>query len=108
MVALQPIFKAAVLYEGGLYHRQAIPENDNFHFLPRVKVPVLMLNGKYDYTFPLDTSQRPFFKWLGTPEKDKKHIVYDSAHDVMLYRPAVIREVLTWLDRYLGPVQPAS
>jgi eukaryotic-like serine/threonine-protein kinase len=63
-----------------------------------------MLNGRYDYTFPLETSQQPYFRWLGTPEKDKRHIVYDSAHDVMVYRTQVVREVLSWLDHYLGPV----
>jgi pimeloyl-ACP methyl ester carboxylesterase len=81
-----------------------LPETDVFNFLPRCRVPVLMLNGRYDYTFPLATSQEPFFRWLGTPEKDKRHIVYDSAHDVMVYRTQVVREVLSWLDHYLGPV----
>jgi dienelactone hydrolase len=105
MIALEERFRAAVLFEGGLYLRPAArPEVDNFNFLPRVRVPVLMLNGRYDYTFPLDTSQGPFFRWLGTPEKDKRHIVYDAAHDVMVNRTQVVKEVLSWLDQYLGPV----
>jgi hypothetical protein len=62
------------------------------------------LNGRYDYTFPLESSQGPFFRWLGTPEKDKRHIVDDSAHDVMINRTEVVKEVLSWLDQYLGPV----
>ena len=80
------------------------PEVDNFNFLPRVRIPVLMLNGRYDYTFPVDSSQKPFFRWLGTPEKDKRHVVYDAAHDVMVNRTEVVKEVLSWLDQYLGPV----
>ena len=75
-----------------------------FNFLPRVRVPVLMLNGRYDYTFPVESSQRPFFRWLGTPEKDKRHVLYDAAHDVMVNRTEVVKEVLSWLDQYLGPV----
>jgi hypothetical protein len=63
-----------------------------------------MLNGRYDYTFPLESSQKPFFRWLGTPEKDKRHVVDDSAHDVMVNRTQVVKEVLSWLDQYLGPV----
>ena len=63
-----------------------------------------MLNGRYDYTFPLDKSQGPFFRWLGTPEKDKRHVLYDAAHDVMVNRTEVVKEVLSWLDHYLGPV----
>jgi dienelactone hydrolase len=104
MVSLEERFRTAVLFEGGLYQRQIAPEVDAFNFLPRVRIPVLMLNGRYDYTFPLDSSQKPYFRWLGTPEKDKRHVVYDAAHDVMVNRTQVVKEVLSWLDQYLGPV----
>ena len=104
MVSQEERFRTAVLFEGGLYQQQVAPEVDIFNFLPRVRIPVLMLNGRYDYTFPLDSSQGPFFRWLGTPEKDKRHFVDDSAHDVMVNRTEVVKEVLSWLDRYLGPV----
>jgi hypothetical protein len=56
------------------------------------------------YTFPVETSQKPYFSWLGTPEKDKRHVVYDAAHDVMVNRTPVVKEMLSWLDQYLGPV----
>jgi formylglycine-generating enzyme required for sulfatase activity/dienelactone hydrolase len=104
MVAQEERFRTVVLFEGGLYQQQFPPEVDAFNFLPRVRIPVLMLNGRYDYTFPLETSQAPFFRWLGTPEQDKRHVVDDSAHDVMVNRTAVVKEVLAWLDQYLGPV----
>jgi formylglycine-generating enzyme required for sulfatase activity/dienelactone hydrolase len=104
MVSLEDRFRTAVLFEGGLYQQEAPPEMDAFNFLPRVRVPVLMLNGRYDYTFPLESAQKPFLRWLGTPEKDKRHVVYDAAHDVMVNRAPVVREVLSWLDTHLGPV----
>jgi dienelactone hydrolase len=105
MVAQEERFRTAVLFEGGLYLNPAgPPEIDSLNFLPRVRVPVLMLNGRYDYTFPVDSSQKPFFRWLGTPERDKRHVVYDAAHDVMVNRTEVVKEVLSWLDQYLGPV----
>jgi eukaryotic-like serine/threonine-protein kinase len=105
MLSLEERFRTAVLFEGGLYLRRVgSAETDNLNFLPRVRVPVLMLNGRFDYTFPVDTSQKPYFRWLGTPEKDKRHILYDAAHDVMVYRTEVVKEVLSWLDQYLGPV----
>jgi pimeloyl-ACP methyl ester carboxylesterase len=104
MVSLEERFRTAVLFEGGLYQQRLPPEADFFNFLPRVRVPVLMLNGRYDYTFPVDSSQKPYFRWLGTPEKDKRHVVYDAAHDVMVNRTEVVKEVLSWLDQYLGPV----
>ena len=105
MVSLEQRFRTAVLFEGGLYQRPVgPPETDALNFLPRVRVPVLMLNGRYDYTFPVDSSQKPYFRWLGTPEKDKRHVLYDAAHDVMVNRTEVVKEVLSWLDQYLGPV----
>jgi hypothetical protein len=42
---------------------------------------------------------------LGSPENDKRHVLFDSAHDIVLLRTDLIREVLIWLDRYLGPVK---
>ena len=104
MVSLEERFRTAVLFEGGLSQQQFTPEIDVFNFLPRVRIPVLMLNGRYDYTFPLDSSQKPFFEWLGTAEQDKRHFVNDTAHDVMVNRAEVVKEVLSWLDQYLGPV----
>jgi dienelactone hydrolase len=104
MVALEERVRTAVLFEGGLYQGRNAPEIDPVNFLPRVRVPVLMLNGRYDYTYPLVSSQGPFFRWLGPPEKDKRHVVYVAAHDVMVNRTEVVKEVLSWLDQYLGPV----
>jgi len=65
-------------------------------------MPVLMLNGRYDSVLPVDKSQKPMFKLLGTPEKDKRHILFDSGH---LPREYVNEETLKWMDRYLGPVR---
>ena len=44
-----------------------------FNFVSHVKVPVLMVNGKYDYFFPLETSQQPLFRLLGTPSQQAPH-----------------------------------
>jgi formylglycine-generating enzyme required for sulfatase activity/dienelactone hydrolase len=106
MLAMEPLLRAAVLHEGGLPPAATpLPEVDALNFLPRVRVPVLMLNGRFDYTFPLEISQKPYFRLLGTPAKDKRHVVYDTAHDVTLKRPEMVRESLDWLDNYLGPVK---
>jgi eukaryotic-like serine/threonine-protein kinase len=79
------------------------PEVDGLNYAPRVRVPVLMINGRYDFMEPLETNQKPLFRLLGTPEKDKKHVVFDSGH--VPPWPDVVRETLDWLDRYLGPVK---
>jgi hypothetical protein len=68
-----------------------------------VTAPVLMINGRYDHFFPLETSQIPMFHLLAAPEKDKRHAVAETAH--MVPRYIVIKESLPWLDRYLGPAK---
>jgi pimeloyl-ACP methyl ester carboxylesterase len=75
-------------------------EVEPFNFLPRVKLPVLMLNGRYDFFFPMGTSQKPFFQMLGTAADRKRWVVYDGGHNVP--REQLISETLDWLDKYLG------
>jgi len=70
-----------------------------------MKKPVLMVNGRYDYTFSLELSQNPMFNMLGTSAKDKRHLVLDTPHDVTEQRPQLVRGVLDWLDHYLGRVE---
>jgi pimeloyl-ACP methyl ester carboxylesterase len=99
--------KAAVLVSSGLFvDRRRLPEADAFNFLPRFRVPTLMVNGRADFVFPLETSAGPMFRLLGAPEKDKRLALRDGGHapsgDV---RSFVTKETLDWLDRYLGPVK---
>jgi serine/threonine protein kinase/cephalosporin-C deacetylase-like acetyl esterase len=101
--AVEDRLKALVLVAPGFYLQKPLPEADQFNFAPRVKVPVLMLNGRFDFIFPLGTSQEPMFRLLGTPKKYKRHIVYENGHDIP--RNEQIKETLNWLDRYLGPVK---
>ena len=101
--AIEPRLKAAVLYVAGLTMERARPEVEPINYLPRIHIPLIMLNGKYDFFFPVTTSQQHFYRFLGTPAADKKYIVYDGGHDVP--RTQLIKETLAWLDRYLGPVR---
>ncbi|MGE0554363.1 MAG: protein kinase [Gemmatimonadales bacterium] len=101
-IAIEPRFKAAILYVAGLSMSPIRPEVDPVNFLPRIRVPVLMLSGKYDSVFPYELSQKPFHRLLGTREADKKLISYEGGH--FLPRPELVSESLAWLDRYLGPV----
>jgi dienelactone hydrolase len=96
-------FKAAVLYVAGLRFPGSMPEVDPLNFVPRVRIPVIMLNGRYDHYFPVETAQRPMFVLLGTPDADKKWVVYEGGHFVP--RDQLVRETLAWLDRYLGTVK---
>src|SRR6202162_3186054 len=103
VLAVEHRFKAAVLESGGLEFQRALPEADTINFVTRVKIPVLMLNGRYAHFSPVESSQLPLFRLLGTPEKDKRHVIYETGHAVP--RKEFIRETLDWLDKYLGPVK---
>ena len=108
-LALEKRFKAGVLLGGGLYigaYQPDVhsPEWDPVNFAPRVKIPILMQNGVYDVRFPLESSARGLFHRLGTPEKDKRLVLYPTGHSVWLlneYR----RDTFDFLDKYLGPVK---
>jgi dienelactone hydrolase len=104
VLALENRLKAAVLLDGGFYLEDRPSEVDAVNFAPRARVPVLMLNGRFDFIFPAETSQAQLFSLLGTPASEKRHVLFPTAHEVMLYRNDVVRESLAWLDKYLGPV----
>ena len=99
--AVEPRLKAVVLVVGGFWQQRAPQEVEQLHFAPRVTVPVLMLNGRNDFVFPVATSQLPMFNLLGTPSQDKNHIMLESGHSVPTR--ALITNTLQWFDRYLGP-----
>ena len=108
LLSVEGRFQAAVLLNGGLvlsprdtYH---LSEVDPFNFASRLTLPVLMLNGELDLAFPVKQSQQIMFRLLGAPEKDKRHVVYERGHSRQVLSNQEIREILDWLDRYLGPV----
>ncbi len=104
LVALEDRFRAAVLMAGGFRFGRYPPEIDMINFAPRVKTPVLLLGGSQDFVVPVETSQKPLFRLLGTPEKDKRHFIFEGGHVPFKMEP-LIKEILDWLDRYLGPVK---
>jgi cephalosporin-C deacetylase-like acetyl esterase len=102
-VATEPRLSLAIFVVGGLSLQPALPEADQINFAPRVKVPVLMLNGRYDFFFPTETSQEPLFGLLGSPPADKRRVVYETGHN--LPTNSAVQETLNWFDRYLGPIR---
>src|SRR4029453_12537440 len=82
----------------------AVPEVEPLNYARRVTIPVLMLNGRDDFVLPVKTSQLPLFRALGTPEEDKRHVLYDGGHVNLNARMDLIGEILNWLDHYLGAV----
>jgi len=102
-LAIEKRFKAAVLWSGGFKSTPSLPDNDEINYAPRVTTPVLMLNGRDDFTFPVDTSQVPMFNLLGTAAKDKEHVLFDGGHVFPFAR--IMKDSLDWLDKYLGAVK---
>jgi formylglycine-generating enzyme required for sulfatase activity/dienelactone hydrolase len=102
LMALEPRLKAGVLLWGGLGWAPA--EVNSLHFASRSKAPTLMVNGEADPMFPPESSQIPLFRLLGAAEGDKRRYVVKGAGHVA-FNQDVIREVLAWLDKYLGPVK---
>jgi cephalosporin-C deacetylase-like acetyl esterase len=103
MLAVEERFRAAVLVAGGLQLQRTLPEVEAINFITRVRLPTLVLGGRYDHFFPEAHTQRPFRQLLGTAAKDKRFVLYDVGH--ALPRKEVARESIDWLDRYLGPVR---
>ena len=102
-LAIEPRLRTGVLLSGGFETWTIPPEADPVHFAPRVRQPVLMVNGRDDFDLPLRSAQIPMFHALGTAPADKRHTVLEGGH----LPPApqlVFREILDWLDKYLGPI----
>jgi formylglycine-generating enzyme required for sulfatase activity/dienelactone hydrolase len=102
----QDRLRTAVLLDGGFFLDKAPPGGDQIDFAPRLHIPVLMVNGRYDFSFSLERSQNPLFAMLGTRASEKHHVVMETPHDVSAQRATLVPEVVGWLDKYLGPVTP--
>lgn len=73
----------------------------NQHFLPRIRIPVLMVNGRRDAVFPYATSQEPLFELLGTPREHKHRlIIAEAEHGGWLNHEKPWETYLDFLHRY--------
>ena len=104
-----PIFTAvdnryrSIIFIGGGFDKgnmRILPEANPINFAPRIKAPVLFLNGKYDEASPYQISALPFYNLLTEP---KKLVLLDGGHIPPIEeRVPVINK---WLDETLGPVK---
>jgi dienelactone hydrolase len=101
VLAFEQRTKAAILWSGGFPTSARPTEVDPINFAPRVRAPVLMLNGRDDFSFPIETSQEPMFRWLGSSPEHKRRELYPGGHIFPFSR--MIKDSLDWLDKYLGP-----
>jgi pimeloyl-ACP methyl ester carboxylesterase len=103
LIAVEPRLKVAILVAAGLPQPAPRPSFDPVHFLPRIRVPVLMINGRFDPLFPVDISQQPMYDLLGTPPENKKLVILDTGH--VMPRADLLRASSGWLDEHLGRVR---
>jgi len=101
VTAVENRLKASVLISGGLMYRITRPEANSINYVTHIQIPTIMLNGEYD--IGIDSYIRPLFELLGTPKENKQLVLYETDH--IPPRADFIRETLTWLDKYMGPVK---
>jgi cephalosporin-C deacetylase-like acetyl esterase len=102
--ALEERFRTVVFLDGGFFLSPTLPAEDQVNFAPRLKKPVLMINGRYDFSFSPERAQKPMFRMIGTPPSEKRRVVLDTPHNVSQNKQELSKEVLNWLDKYLGRV----
>jgi class 3 adenylate cyclase/dienelactone hydrolase len=100
LAAVESRIKTNIFYAGGLKTLNR-PEVNRAYFLPRIKIPTLMINGRFDSLFGLEAIIN-MFNLIGTPEKDKKLVLLDSDH--LAPMEDLISESLLWLDQQFGEV----
>ena len=79
--AVEDRLKVSVLKNAGFWDFSR-PEVNEFNYVTRVRIPTLMLNGKYDPVFPLETAVRPMLRPPGNSTKDKKLSLYETDHSI--------------------------
>jgi dienelactone hydrolase len=99
---LEERLKAVIFLDGGFFYEKQLPGANQADFAPRIKAPTLMISGKFDWIF---LGKDSLLRLIGATAAEKKAIMLDTAHDVSEQRTEMTREVLAWLDRYLGKVQ---
>ncbi len=99
--AVENRFKVVIFLDGGFEDKRPLPGTDQVDFAPRVRAPVLMVSGKYDFVLE---GKDALLRMFGTPPADKEAVTLETAHDVSEQRADLVRVVIAWLDKYLGKV----
>jgi serine/threonine protein kinase/formylglycine-generating enzyme required for sulfatase activity/dienelactone hydrolase len=101
LTAIETRYKTLVLESAGLEKDflSRLPETSPIKFASQIKTQKLVINGRYDENYPLNTAAKPLFKLLREP---KKIILYDGGH--IPTDEFIVPTVNNWLDETLGAV----
>lgn len=101
LAALEPRFRSAVFMSDGisLFNQKKSPEGNIANFAPYIRIPKLLINGRYDEQYSWRLETEPLIKLLREP---KQLVQYDAGHTPPpeIAVPAISR----FLDEHLGPV----
>jgi len=104
-LAVERRFKVAITDAGGFNPWDQEWAHFEVDCATRVDIPILMVNGRYDWIYPYETSQKPLFEAWATPDEHKKHLVFDWGHAWGEGAQRATGEILDWLDKYQGQVR---
>ena len=106
LLAFERRIRTAVLLSAGVFiwpFPIEAPTMDIINYAPRIHMPILMINGRYDSILPHELSQVRLFDLLATSAADKRLVLFDIGHFTFPHSQ-LAREVNDWFDKYLGPV----
>jgi serine/threonine protein kinase/formylglycine-generating enzyme required for sulfatase activity len=100
--AVEARYRSAVFLGYGVYKFQLdnIPEANPINFASHIRMPKLILNGRYDEDFPFKATAEPLYRLLREP---KMLELYDGGHIPPL--EVSVPVINRWLDETLGAVR---
>jgi len=96
ILAIEERFKTGILSIGGISLDDVREEIQPEKYAARVKTPTLLLNGRYDYFFPYQSSQLPLYNLLNLDNENKRHVVVEETHYVPNH--ILSEETLNWVN----------
>ena len=96
ILAIEDRFKTGILFVGGISLDDVREEIQPEKYAARIKTPTLLLNGRYDFYFPYQSSQLPLYNLMNLDNNNKRHVVVDYAHYVPMH--IVKEETLKWIN----------
>jgi pimeloyl-ACP methyl ester carboxylesterase len=101
LVAVEPRYRSSLFVGSGVEAREVTdaPAANRINFLPRIKAPKLMLQGRYDESSPYASDFEPLYRLMREP---KRAILYEGPH--VPPQDLYLRESQKWFDETLGKV----